>query len=352
MNLKFACFFCTLFGFFPCLKSYAGVLNEETKKKRLEFLAKGKHNYEFNLSLGHNISRVTYNTGLPAKLFTGTGEIVLYTPENPDTFYRLPTIATSGLIYSVNDFIGENGENVARIFADPGVDALLDLKKSLDVKFWGSVIPVRFDFNYIFNRRFKVGISEQVAFGFYYSLCSPNLGSLLFDYKADKKTKDDILIKRFIHTYLKKKLSIDYRTFINTAVRLFDYNPYSVWLNMQNGLAVKMGNKIFGDFIYLGYAGNLFLSLEKYLSKNTRMFFNFGMGLNVYHDGKHFDQEGKNKLTVFDFSPFNFSFGFSFGSNDGRYEDYIYQKAEYDFYIDKYQTTFDYHDEYFPVPEI
>ena len=71
----------------------------------------------------------------------------------------------------------------------------------------------------------------------------------------------------------------------------------------------------------------------------------------IYHKEKAFGEESDSMLTIWDWSILNFSFGFSFGSNDGRYEDYMYQKAEYDFYIDKYQTTFDYYDEYVPIPE-
>ena len=102
----------------------------------------------------------------------------------------------------------------------------------------------------------------------------------------------------------------------------------------------------------LGYAGNVYLSLEKYLSKHIKAFFNFGFGCNVYYDKKPFDCEREHNLTILDLSLLNLSFGISFGSNDGRYEDYMYQKAEYDFYIDKYQTTFDYYDESFPIPEL
>ena len=232
------------------------------------------------------------------------------------------------------------------------VQKVFDLKDSLDIKFIGSVIPIQFDFNYIFGRRFKLGISEQIAFGFYYYLSSSNLGTLLFNIKTDKKASDTILLKRFIHTNLKKKLSIDSRTYLNTDFKLLDYNPYSLWLNIQNGLAVKMGNKIsLKQFLMLGYTGNVYLSLEKYLSRHTKAFFNVGFGCNVYYDDEPF-KDVISRLMVLDLSLLNLSFGISFGSNDGRYEDYMYQKAEYDFYIDKYQTTFDYYDECFPIPEL
>jgi hypothetical protein len=328
-----------MFAILPCVDNYAGVLNEQTQKKRLEFLAKGEHNFEFNFSLGHNFSQATYNTGLKAKIFSAKGEIVLYDPEKKNSFYSLPTLSTPSAKISMDDF------------DQSGFHSFLDLNDNLGIKFLGSVFPLQFDSNYIYNRFFKIGISGQAAIGIYYLFSSTNLGKCLRNYKQDKKTSEFILLERFEQTYLKKKLSIDYRTYLNLGVKLFDYNPYALWINLQNGFAFNFGNKLLGECLIKGYTGNLFLSLEKYLSRNIKIFYNLGGGFNVYHNGKPFDEEGKNKLTIWNWSLLNFSFGFSFGSNDGRYEDYIYQKREYDYYIDKYQRTFDYYDEYVPLPE-
>ena len=350
MNLKSAWALCLFFLALPCIDNYAGILNKETQKKRSEFLAKGKHNFEFNISLGHNFSRATYNTGMNAKIFSANGEIILYDAENSNSFYKLPTLSSPSSKLFVNDF-AKVGKEKINYFDESGFHTLLDLKDKLDVKFFGSVIPLQFDLNYIYNRRFKIGISEQITVGLYYFFSSPNLGKLLKNYKQDKRVSDFILMDRFKHTYTKNILSVDYRTYLNLGVKLFDYNPYSLWLNLQNGFALKLGNKFFGESLIGGYTGNLFLSLEKYLSKNVKMFYNLGGGVNIYHKEKAFGEESDSMLTIWDWSILNFSFGFSFGSNDGRYEDYMYQKAEYDFYIDKYQTTFDYYDEYVPIPE-
>ena len=350
MNLRSAWAFCTISLILPNLKSYAGVLNEETRQKRLEFLAKGRHNCEFNISIGHNFSSATYNTDLKAKFYTETGTIALYDIFDKKKYYRLPTLSSPGFVFSANDLLDEHDYRIISGDVEDFQD-LLDLKDSLDLKFFGSVIPVQFDLNYIFGRRFKIGISEQIALGFYYHLSSPNLGTLLYNIKTDKKASDIILMKRFIHTNLKKKLSIDSRTYLNTGFKLLDYNPYSLWLNIQNGFAVKMGNKIsLKQFLMLGYTGNLYLSLEKYLSRHTKVFVNVGCGCNIYYDDEPF-KDAISQLMVLDLSLLNLSFGISFGSNDGRYEDYMYQKVERDFYIDKYQTTFDYYDECFPIPE-
>ncbi len=74
------------------------------------------------------------------------------------------------------------------------------------------------------------------------------------------------------------------------------------------------------------------------------MFYRFGGDLNVYWG----PDMGAGSVKIWDGAFLNFSVGFSFGSNDGRYEDYIYQKAEYDYYMDKYQTTFDNYKEFVP----
>ena len=351
MNFRSACAYFLVFFTLPYVDNYAGVVKEQKNKKRLEFLAKGKHNFDFNISLGHNFSNVTYDTGLKAKIFSANGEIFLYDPAQNNPLYSLPTLSKPSKIIESTHTVKVNDKNVS-IFDTENFHALLDLKDSLKIPYFGSVIPLQIDFNYIFNRFFKIGAAASANIGFYYLFSSPNLKTKLNDYKYDKKTSTPILEDRFKYRYLKRKLSVDYKVFFNLGFKLCDYNPYSLWIYLQNGFSMKMGNKFFANTSLInGYTGNIFLSLEKYLSRNIKMFYNLGGGINVYHNKHAFDNEenkGKNIWQMYDWSVLNFSFGFSFGSNDGRYEDYMYQKAEYDYFIDKYQRMFDFYEEYFP----
>jgi hypothetical protein len=96
----------------------------------------------------------------------------------------------------------------------------------------------------------------------------------------------------------------------------------------------------------MGYTGNVNLNIEKYLSELFILFYGVGVDFSLMKDKNPYGQRVKTKTMEFkQVIPFRFSMGIIFSTNDGYYKDYKDQEADDNYYLNKYNRTFEYYSE-------
>lgn len=202
-----------------------------------------------------------------------------------------------------------------------GDDMVLDTKESFNVSQRGFIIPFKFNFNYIFNRTFKIGLGGEINYPLFLSFRCKDLAKNNFN-------------KGFEYHFgitESQNFFIDYRIYLNLGYKILDLDIDSFWLNLKGGMSWKFGNfysnylsQMFsGDYLYNGGFGYLGAMWKRYLAKNIKVFFALGLKFAVHKDEKPYGEDYDKSLFIYDFSFFNFDCGFSFGTNDGVYKNFV-----------------------------
>lgn len=308
---------------------------------------------EFNLSTGIGFN--SYSTELNnvnCCISKSTGELFLEDIDLQEHFFKFHPFCSKIIKFypgTIRYNIGHTSAKYDPIYEYNGRGMIRLNNILVDMNGYGLYIPIKLSFDFVICRIFKIGFGTGMNFNYIFNLYSSNIS---------KKIMNNVSETNFAKRYTKnfnKELAHNFRMFNEHTVfgliscRLFEKDFYSLWINHKSGILWNYGkNLVFSKYIYKGYFGSIGLVLQKYFSTNKKIFF----GLNTYFSPNFKDEDPlNNKISKVRLEQNVWKFleleiGVTLGGNDGYYSRTKEKLDRDDYYMKKYNRTFEYYDEY------